>query len=172
MQPTPSDTDDAADLFSPSLFINERCGMQPCLLPPMQPTHTCQSLHALAAMSSRTFILDCAACVCCARRQPPVRAFPRAHSQCPCCHATDGLRCLAADYDLTGQVLWPAAHLLAAFIDAREGHLAKCAGACELGAGLGLVGLLAAQVRAQPVLRTCPQLAFQGSTAPTNRQQL
>jgi hypothetical protein len=160
-QPTLRDTDDAADLFSPSLFINERCGMQPCLLLPLQPTHTCQTLSTRAATSSRTFTLDCAACVCCARRQPPVRAFHQAHhTQCPCCHATDSLCCLAADYDLTGQVLWPAAHLLAAFVDAREGYLAKCAGACELGAGLGLVGLLAAQVRAQPVLRTRPHLAL------------
>ena len=54
----------------------------------------------------------------------------------------------AADYDLTGQILWPAASLLADYLAAHDTILKGCSCACELGAGLGLVGLLAAQ--------TCP----------------
>lgn len=53
----------------------------------------------------------------------------------------------AADYDLTGQILWPAAHLLAEYLAANMHSLAIFNAACELGAGLGLVGLLAAQVK-------------------------
>lgn len=51
----------------------------------------------------------------------------------------------AADYDLTGQILWPAARLLAGYLAANRTILEGCSCACELGAGLGLVGLLAAQ---------------------------
>ncbi len=45
-----------------------------------------------------------------------------------------------------GQVLWPAAHILSSFL-ARNPHLVvgrECA--CELGSGLGLVGLLAGRM--------------------------
>ena len=52
---------------------------------------------------------------------------------------------LAADYDLTGQILWPAATLLANYIAAKPSILTGRCCALELGAGLGLVGLLAAQ---------------------------
>lgn len=52
---------------------------------------------------------------------------------------------LAADHDLTGQILWPAATLLASYIAENPGILKACSCAVELGAGLGLVGLLAAQ---------------------------
>ena len=55
---------------------------------------------------------------------------------------------LAADYDLTGQILWPAASLLANYVASNPSILLSCSCALELGAGLGLVGLLAAQ--------TCP----------------
>lgn len=51
----------------------------------------------------------------------------------------------AADHDLTGQILWPAANLLATYIAAHPSILNSCSCALELGAGLGLVGLLAAQ---------------------------
>lgn len=51
----------------------------------------------------------------------------------------------AADHDLTGQILWPAATLLANYIAAHPSILEACSCAVELGAGLGLVGLLAAQ---------------------------
>ncbi|KAK9804741.1 hypothetical protein WJX72_002891 [[Myrmecia] bisecta] len=49
------------------------------------------------------------------------------------------------DYDLTGQVLWPAASLLASYLAAHPERLTGRSCACELGAGLGLVGLVAAQ---------------------------
>ena len=58
----------------------------------------------------------------------------------------------AADYDLTGQILWPAASMLAGYLAANPALLENCTCACELGAGLGLVGLLAAQ--ACPVVLT------------------
>ncbi|KAK9839653.1 hypothetical protein WJX81_003502 [Elliptochloris bilobata] len=58
----------------------------------------------------------------------------------------------STDYDLTGLVLWPAAHLLAEYMAANMAHLAACNAACELGAGLGLVGLLAG--KACPVMLT------------------
>ena len=51
----------------------------------------------------------------------------------------------AADHDLTGQILWPAATLLANYIATHPSILRACSCAVELGAGLGLVGLLAAQ---------------------------
>ena len=60
---------------------------------------------------------------------------------------TVSLLCVA-DHDLTGQILWPAASLLAKYLAANEAVLQGCNCACELGAGLGLVGLVAAQ--------TCP----------------
>ncbi|DBA78289.1 TPA: hypothetical protein ACH3X2_008236 [Trebouxia sp. C0005] len=56
------------------------------------------------------------------------------------------------DYDLTGQILWPAASMLAGYLAANPAILQNCTCACELGAGLGLVGLLAAQ--ACPVVLT------------------
>lgn len=49
------------------------------------------------------------------------------------------------DHDLTGQILWPAASLLATYVAAHPSILSRCGCALELGAGLGLVGLLAAQ---------------------------
>lgn len=52
---------------------------------------------------------------------------------------------LAADHDLTGQILWPAASLLSQYIAANPSVLNLVSCALELGAGLGLVGLLAAQ---------------------------
>ncbi len=51
----------------------------------------------------------------------------------------------AADYDLTGQILWPAAMLLAGFLAANIEIMASSQAACELGAGLGLTGLLCGQ---------------------------
>lgn len=53
----------------------------------------------------------------------------------------------AADYDLTGQILWPAAALLAEYIAAHPDLVVGRRGACELGAGLGLVGFTALQAR-------------------------
>ncbi len=51
----------------------------------------------------------------------------------------------AADYDLTGQIMWPAAQLLADHLAANTHILAGCACALELGSGLGFPGLIAAQ---------------------------
>ena len=51
-----------------------------------------------------------------------------------------------ADYDLTGQILWPAARLLADYLAAHLQLLEGRRGACELGAGLGLAGLTASRV--------------------------
>ncbi|KAL0030185.1 hypothetical protein WJX77_001961 [Trebouxia sp. C0004] len=42
------------------------------------------------------------------------------------------------DYDLTGQILWPAASMLAGYLAANPAILENCTCACELGAGLGL----------------------------------
>lgn len=68
-----------------------------------------------------------------------------------CCSGGRGLQTAtceylcAADHDLTGQILWPAATLLANYVAANPSILKACSCAVELGAGLGLVGLLAAQ---------------------------
>ena len=51
-----------------------------------------------------------------------------------------------ADYDLTGQTIWPAAQMLADYLAAHQNVLAGCTCTCELGAGLGLAGLFAAQI--------------------------
>ena len=56
------------------------------------------------------------------------------------------LSAAAADYDLTGQILWPAARLLADYLAAHPQLLEGRRGACELGAGLGLAGLTASRV--------------------------
>lgn len=58
----------------------------------------------------------------------------------------------AADYDLTGQTIWPAAQMLADYLADHKDTLASCKHACELGAGLGFVGIFAAQ--ACPVILT------------------
>lgn len=58
---------------------------------------------------------------------------------------------LAADYDLTGQILWPGGRLLAEYLGAHP-ELLRRSGACELGSGLGLVGIFASQ--ALPVVLT------------------
>lgn len=42
--------------------------------------------------------------------------------------------------------MWPAAQMLADFLAANVECLQGCSCACELGAGLGLVGLFAAQI--------------------------
>ena len=52
----------------------------------------------------------------------------------------------AADYDLTGQIMWPAAQLLADYLAANAHIMASCPCALELGSGLGFPGLVAAQV--------------------------
>ena len=51
----------------------------------------------------------------------------------------------AADYDLTGQILWPAALLLAEYLVDRTEVISNKRAACELGSGLGLVGLFCGQ---------------------------
>ena len=52
----------------------------------------------------------------------------------------------AADHDLTGQILWPAATLLAEYLEAHaQQWLTGCPCAVELGSGLGMAGLLASQ---------------------------
>lgn len=53
--------------------------------------------------------------------------------------------CIAADYDLTGQVLWPAATLLAEHLACTPDCMTTRKAACELGSGLGLAGLLCGQ---------------------------
>eukprot|EP00850_Spirogloea_muscicola_P013517 SM000092S24485 [mRNA] locus=s92:230783:232892:+ [translate_table: standard] len=50
----------------------------------------------------------------------------------------------STDYDLTGQIVWPGAELLATHLAASPGELAGAA-VLELGAGVGLVGLLCAR---------------------------
>ena len=55
----------------------------------------------------------------------------------------------AADYDLTGQIMWPAAQLLADYLAANPAIMQGCRCAVELGSGLGFPGLLAAKVRCQ-----------------------
>ena len=63
----------------------------------------------------------------------------------------------AADFDQTGILLWPASQLLARYLHANHSALLlEGAHACELGAGLGLVRLLAAQ--------HCPVVATDHST--------
>lgn len=61
----------------------------------------------------------------------------------------------AADYDLTGQIMWPAAQLLADYLAANPSVMTGCRCALELGSGLGLPGLLCAKVR------HCPYLWYQ-----------
>ena len=53
--------------------------------------------------------------------------------------------CAAADYDLTGQILWPAAMLLANFLASNKAIMTSSHAACELGSGIGLTGLLCGQ---------------------------
>jgi predicted nicotinamide N-methyase len=59
------------------------------------------------------------------------------------------------DFDLTGQVVWPAAHLLADYVTSPAGR-AVVAGAAvlELGAGVGVAGAAAAVAGAASVLLT------------------
>lgn len=86
-------------------------------------------------------------------------------SACTCCHQEqlleakaisfilkvfdndddDGLAALAADYDLTGQIMWPAAQLLADYLAANTHIMTGCPCALELGSGLGFPGILAGQ---------------------------
>lgn len=54
--------------------------------------------------------------------------------------------CHAADYDLTGQIMWPAAQLLAEYLAAHTSVMTACSCALELGSGLGLPGILCAKV--------------------------
>lgn len=51
----------------------------------------------------------------------------------------------AADYDLTGQIIWPAARLLAEYLSENCEQVAHVRDACELGSGLGLAGLICGQ---------------------------
>ncbi|CAL8471924.1 g11466 [Coccomyxa elongata] len=51
----------------------------------------------------------------------------------------------STDYDLTGQIMWPAAQLLAEYLAANPSIMTGCQCALELGSGLGLPGLLCAQ---------------------------
>ncbi|KAL3684394.1 hypothetical protein R1sor_002416 [Riccia sorocarpa] len=50
-----------------------------------------------------------------------------------------------ADYDLTGQLVWPGAQLLAEYL-LQKGNDVKGFSVIELGAGLGLTGLLCARL--------------------------
>ena len=56
----------------------------------------------------------------------------------------------AADHDLTGQIMWPAAQLLADYLASNTSIMAGCPGALELGSGLGFPGILAAQACPTP----------------------
>ena len=51
----------------------------------------------------------------------------------------------AADYDLTGQIMWPAAQLLADYLAANTHIMSGCPCALEFGSGLGFPGIIAAQ---------------------------
>lgn len=68
---------------------------------------------------------------------PSLQATYILNSSC-CSHFT-------ADYDLTGQVLWPAAKLLARYLAENPEVFQHRTTACEIGSGLGLTGLLCAQ---------------------------
>lgn len=85
-----------------------------------------------------------------------------------CCRYTErawefgGLRVRAScsdaastDFDLTGQVPWPALTVLGHFLGSGRGRV-LCRGAhvCELGAGVGVPGLLAAAQGAASLLLT------------------
>lgn len=51
----------------------------------------------------------------------------------------------AADFDRTGQVLWPGARLLAEYLHSLPPNFFLDRSACEIGSGTGLVGLLCGQ---------------------------
>ena len=63
--------------------------------------------------------------------------------QCSALVASVHCYLLAADYDETGTILWPAAQMLADYLAKHEGLLRGRNAAVELGSGIGLVGLLA-----------------------------
>ena len=107
-------------------------------------------------MSSSHCLLELTLCACSALKALPVSlqmlsCLPACILQSTSRFGGRGIQtkhplCLpAADHDLTGQILWPAATLLANYVAAHPSILKACSCAVELGAGLGLVGLLAAQ---------------------------
>lgn len=57
----------------------------------------------------------------------------------------------STDHDLTGQIVWPASYLLATFlVENRNVLLTEGVTILELGAGTGLVGLIAAKIIQSP----------------------
>lgn len=65
--------------------------------------------------------------------------------QVQCCALMASAPCylLAADYDETGTILWPAAQMLADYLAQHEELLHGRNAIVELGSGIGLVGMLA-----------------------------
>ena len=66
----------------------------------------------------------------------------------------DCLQAASTDFDLTGQILWPAARLLSHFIVARLRERLAGEDVLELGAGCGLAGLVASKFGARSVTLT------------------
>ena len=61
----------------------------------------------------------------------------------------------STDYDLTGQVPWPALTVIGYWLASPDGTATvKGAHCCELGAGIGVPGLLAAKLGASTVVLT------------------
>eukprot|EP00727_Mastigamoeba_balamuthi_P008896 m51a1_g4629 putative C-tail anchored protein, methyltransferase and zinc finger domain (1097) ;mRNA; f:320106-324918 len=65
------------------------------------------------------------------------------------------LAAASTDYDLTGQVVWPASLLLSWFLVSRRGPQLRVQSVLELGAGAGLAGLVAARMCRRAVLTDC-----------------
>jgi hypothetical protein len=71
----------------------------------------------------------------------------------------DCLTCASTDFDLTGQVIWPAARLLSHFIAASSGGIRSRLSVIdedvlELGSGCGLVGLVASFIGIKSITLT------------------
>lgn len=62
------------------------------------------------------------------------------------------LQAASTDYDLTGQVVWPASQVMAHYLRHVADELVRGCAAVELGAGSGLSGLYATHLAANVVL--------------------
>ena len=109
--------------------------------------HSIRLLVSPSACSARRSQAHCRACRVTMLQQNTSHA--QLHSNgAAIARLADGDRRLlcTADYDLTGQILWPAARLLAEYLAAHRQLVEGRHGACELGAGLGLAGITASRV--------------------------
>lgn len=124
----------------------------------MHPVSTRFSPLTRAASLPLHYLYRCCSKQACCTNQGQLHSLASSHGT----HKSDSealsltclsdMLCHAADYDLTGQTIWPAAQMLADYLADNIERLQNCSCACELGAGLGLVGLFAAQ--ACPVIMT------------------